>query len=167
MKPLIQLWQVNLKHFMSCFLLYVTFYHIFTISVFFIIFVNYTYNMQFARTCTWERWGEFWREREVAFFRSRLLLSWWSFLACLPTCTFIVPVDGSFLYSGTLLKHVQIHLLFHLLTAAENVSDSPELSSSNTRRPAPQGDVASTQQRIPNPEVEDVSLLLKSNKTFK
>ena len=58
-------------------------------------------------------------------------------------------------------------MLFHLLTAAENATDSPELSSSNTRGPAPQGDVASTQQRIPNPEVEDVSLLLKSNKNLK
>ena len=63
-------------------------------------------------------------------------------------------------------------LVFHFLTAEDNVSNSFELSGemdsigSDRRRFAPKRDLASTyfDQRIPIPQDEDVSLLLKSNK---
>ena len=62
--------------------------------------------------------------------------------------------------------------MFHLLPAEDNISNSIELSAemdsigSNRRRFAPNRDLASTyfDQRIPIPQDEDVSLLLKSNK---
>ena len=70
------------------------------------------------------------------------------------------------------LNRTLICLVFHLLPAEDNVSNSIELSaemdsiSSNRRRFAPNRDLASTyfDQRIPIPQDEDVSLLLKSNK---
>lgn len=63
-------------------------------------------------------------------------------------------------------------MLFHLLTAEENVSQSSELraevdSIGSDTRLASQRDVASAQQSVPNREGEDVSLSLKSNKNVK
>ena len=90
------------------------------------------------------------------------------FLVCLVP-TFVVR-DRKFLEFWNFTRTLTC-LVFYLLTAEDSVSNSYELSAemdsigSDRRRFSPRRDLASTyfDQRIPIPQDEGVSLLLKSN----